>query len=150
MAGKIVGADGSLESAGGTVFSDRSAGLIGNGAWEVSAPWIDYARPVCWAPGIVAMATASIWNEVPLPEHVEGAAFLQELGGALWARSHPVHFRPDVVAVRVGTVGTTVPTPQRETVWNRVLDLRPDRPSDLTDGAWRYLLAHDDVDACLP
>jgi hypothetical protein len=32
--------------------------------------------------------------------------------------------------------------------WQRVLDLRPNRPDDLNDGAWRYLIAHDDVEAC--
>jgi len=29
-----------------------------------------------------------------------------------------------------------------------VLDLRPARPTELGDGAWRHLLARDDVEAC--
>jgi hypothetical protein len=50
--------------------------------------------------------------------------------------------------VRVAGNGAEASIPLRASSWQRVLDLRPARPRELSDGAWRYLLAHDDVEAC--
>lgn len=147
IAGKIVRADGRLEAAGGTVFFDRSVALIGESSADVRAPWHDYVRPVCWAPGLVA-AASSLWATVPGPEARSGRPFVREWCAAVWADGGSVVYQPTVAAVRVAGDGGEAPTPLDESSWQRVLDLRPKRPRELSDDAWRHLLAHDDVDAC--
>jgi Sulfotransferase family len=147
VAGKVLGPDGTLEAAGGTVFFDRSVGLIAGSAADVRAPWHDYVRPVCWAPGLVA-AASPLWAAVPGPGALEGRAYLREWCAALWSDRSGVVYHPDVVAVRVTGDGGEPSVPLEESAWQRVLDLRPARPPELGDGEWRYLLDRDDVEAC--
>jgi hypothetical protein len=147
VAGKVLRSDGRLESAGGTVFFDRSVALIAESSAHVRAPWHDYVRPVCWAPGLVA-ATAALWARVPAPAAQVGRAYLREWCAAAWAQGSSVVYHPDVAAVRVSGDGSEPATPLVSSAWQRVLDLRPPRPPELSDGVWRYLLAHDDVEAC--
>ena len=56
VAGRCSARDGHLRSAGGSVFFDRSVALVAGSSPQVRAPWHDYVRPVCWAPGLVAAA----------------------------------------------------------------------------------------------
>jgi hypothetical protein len=147
VAGKVLRADGRLESAGGTVFFDRSVALIGESSPDVRAPWHDYVRPVCWAPGLVA-ATPSLWAGAPGPPALDGRAYLREWCAVLWSHGAAVVYHPDVVAVRVDGDGGEPSVPMEASAWQRVLDLRPARPTGLGDDAWRYLLARDDVEAC--
>jgi hypothetical protein len=147
MAGKVLRRDGCLESAGGTVFFDRSVALIAGSSPHVRAPWHDYVRPVCCAPGVVAGATA-LWEKVPGPPDLEGRAYLREWCAAVWEQRGSVVYHPDVTAVRVHGDGGEPSIPLEGSAWQRVLDLRPARPPELSDGAWRYLLGHDDVEAC--
>jgi hypothetical protein len=145
--GKVLRADGCLESAGGIVFFDRSVALIAEGSSDVRAPWHEYARPVCWSPGLMA-ASASLLAAVPAPPDVTGRAFLREWCAAAWAHGATVVYQPSISAVRVTGDGGEPSTPVDSSAWQRVLDLRPARPTKLSDGAWRFLLAHDDVEAC--
>jgi hypothetical protein len=147
VAGKVLTPDGRIEAAGGIVFFDRSVALIAEASTEVRAPWHDYVRPVCWAPGLVAAAT-SLWAGVTGPDVLTGRPFLREWCAEVWARGGSVVYQPTVTAVRVAGNGTEASIPLQASSWQRVLDLRPARPSDLSDGAWRYVLAHDDVEAC--
>lgn len=147
VAGKVVRADGRLEGAGGTVFSDRSVALIAASSLDVRAAWHDYVRPVCWAPGIV-IASAALWDRVTGPPDLDGRAFLREWCGGVWAGGGSVVYQPAVAAVRVVGDGGEPSIPLHESTWQRVLDLRPARPGDLSDGAWRFLVARDDVEAC--
>jgi len=147
VAGKVLRSDGCLESAGGTVFFDRSVALVAGSSPHVRAPWHDYVRPVCWAPGLLATPTA-VWAGVPGPPELEGRAYLREWCAALWAQGGAVAYHPELAAVRVDGDGGEPSIPLDTSAWQRVLDLRPPRPRELSDGAWRYLLAHDDVEAC--
>jgi hypothetical protein len=147
IAGKVLTPDGRIEAAGGIVFFDRSVALIAEASTEVRAPWHDFVRPVCWAPGLVA-AAASLWAGVTGPAVLTGRPFLREWCAEVWARGGSVVYQPTVTAVRVAGNGTEASIPLQASSWQRVLDLRPARPGDLSDGAWRYLLAHDDVEAC--
>jgi Sulfotransferase family len=147
VAGKVLRRDGCLESAGGTVFFDRSVALIAGSSPHVQSPWHDYVRPVCWAPGLVA-AAAALWEKVPRPPDLEVRAYLREWCAAVWGQGGAVVYDPDVAAVRVDGDGGEPSIPLEASAWQRVLDLRPARPPDLSDGAWRYLLGHDDVEAC--
>jgi hypothetical protein len=147
VTGKVLRADGRLESAGGTVFFDRSVALIAASSPSVRAPWHEYTRPVCWAPGIVA-AAASLWGTVPGSPVLAGRAFIREWCAGLWSRGNAVVYHPDLAAVRVDGDGGEPSIPLEASAWQRVLDLRPGRPAELSDGTWRYLLAHDDVEAC--
>jgi hypothetical protein len=147
VAGKVLRADGTIEAAGGTVFFDRSVGLIAAASPDVRAPWHEYVRPVCWAPGLVA-AAAALWAAVPGPVALTGRPFLREWCAEVWARGYSVMYQPTVAAVRVAGDGGEPSVPLSESAWQRVLDLRPARPRELGDGAWRFVLAHDDVEAC--
>lgn len=147
IAAKVLRGDGRLEAAGGIVFFDRSVGLVANGSNDVSGPWHEYSRPVCWAPGLVA-ASRSLWQEVPVPAGVSGRVFVLEWCSELWAHGRGVEYHPTVTAVRAVGNGGEPSMPLATSRWQRVLDLRPPRPRDLSDGAWRYLLARDDVGAC--
>lgn len=146
VAGKVLRPDGRLESAGGTVFGDRSVGLVGRGSPDVRGPWHDYVRPVCWAPGLLAAAT-SLWSAVPAPTGPPTSAFGREWSAASWAAGFGVTYHPDLTAVRVAASADDGARPLGTTGWQRVLDLRPPRPRDLDDEAWRQLLATDDVEA---
>jgi hypothetical protein len=128
------------------VFLDRSVALIAGSSPRVRAPWHDYVRPVCWAPGLVA--AAGLWAKVPGPADIDDRAYLREWCAGVWAQGGSVVYRPDVVAVRVGRDSGEPSTPLEESAFQRVLDLRPARPPELSDGAWRYVLARDDVEAC--
>jgi hypothetical protein len=147
VTGKVLRADGRMESAGGTVFFDRSVALVVEGSDAVRAPWHDYARPVCWAPGFVA-ASAALWERVAGPEDAPVRTFVREWCAGVWAAGGSVVYDPALVAVRVAGRGGEASVPLPESAWQRVLDLRPRRPEHLGDGEWRYLLAHDDVEAC--
>lgn len=147
VTGKVVLPDGLLESAGGTVFFDRSVALIAAESPDVSAPWHDYVRPVCWAPGFVVASTA-LWTSTDLPDVRSERAMLREWCAAVWADGGSVVYRPHVASVRVVGNGREPSIPLEASAWQRVLDLRPPRPRDLNDGAWRYLLAREDVEAC--
>jgi hypothetical protein len=147
VAGKVLRGDGRLESAGATVFFDRSVGLIAASSPDVRGPWHDYVRPVCWAPGLVA-AAAGLWTGVEAPPGTEGRPFVREWCAAVWGHGGAVVYHPDITAVRVDGDGGEPSIPLETSTWQRVLDLRPARPPQLSDGAWRYLLARDDVEAC--
>ncbi|MET0903206.1 MAG: hypothetical protein ABWZ52_08195, partial [Acidimicrobiales bacterium] len=147
LTGKVLRSDGRLESAGGAVFFDRSVALIAEGSPDVRAPWHEYVRTVCWAPGLLA-AAAEVWRTVPAPPIVEGRPFLREWCANAWAHGTSVVYQPAVAAARVEGDGGEPTTPMLSSAWQRVLDLRPARPRELSDGAWRFLLAHDDVEAC--
>ena len=109
-----------------------------------SSAWLAAA-----AAGLVA-ASAAVWKAVPPPDADVGATFLREWCGALWASGRTVVYDPSIVAVRVDRSSDTDPATTEPSSWQRVLALRPDRPRELTDGVWRYLLAHDDVMRCRP
>jgi hypothetical protein len=147
VAGKVVRGDGCLESAGGTVFFDRSVGLIAGSSSHVRAPWHDYRRPVCWAPGLMA-AAAALFENVPGPPDVQGRAYLREWCAAVWERDGAIIYHPEVAAVRVEGDGGEPSIPLEASAWQRVLDLRPVRPNELNEHTWRYVLARDDVEAC--
>ena len=147
VAGKVLRADGRIEAAGGTVFFDRSTGLIANGSADVRAPWHEHVRAVCWAPGIVAASTA-LWQNATPPPHVTDRTFAREWCSEVWACGHRVLYHPGVAAVRVTGDGGEPSLPLEQSAWQRVLDLRPKRPAEFGDGVWRFLLAHDDVESC--
>ncbi len=140
--------DGSIPRAARCSRTDPSA-LIADGSEHPSAPWHDYRRAVCWAPGSGRRARAALGRRFG-PDGLGGRAFLREWCAGVWASGGSVDYQPTVAAVRVGGNGGEPSAPLRESAWQRVLDLRPSRPDELSDGVWRYLIAHDDVEACRP
>ena len=147
VTGKVLDGEGRIESAGGIVFADRSVGLIAARSLDVRAPWHEYLRPVCWGEGLLA-ASGALWSAVPMPGALEGRALIREWCAEVWATGHEVVYQPTVISVRVTGEGGEPSTPLVSSSWQRVLDLRPPRPVELGDGAWRHVLAHDDVEAC--
>jgi hypothetical protein len=129
------------------VFSDRSVALIASGSEDVRAPWHDYARPVCWGAGLVA-ASGARWKSTSVAPIGDLRTFLREWSAALWETGSTVLYEPAIASVRLTGDGGEPSLPLESTRWQRVLDLRPNRPAALGDGEWRYLLARDDVEAC--
>ena len=150
----VFGSDGHIDAAGGMVWRDGSASCIGRGSADVSGPWHRYRRPVCWGVGMVA-ATTERWAATPLPgtdvSDIEAAGVtddrrLTEWCGSVWADGGRVVHDPDVISVRLAGTAGDLPAPA-STTWRRVLSLRPGRPDTFSDGVWRHVLAHDDVEA---
>ena len=148
VAGKVLRADGRLDSAGGTVFFDRSVALIATGAEDPSAP---VARlPACSVLG----ARAGRGRRCPAgrrrPDRTMRSTGRSSGSGARPCGRAVVRSSTSRPSWRCGSTGdggeASAPLPASS--WQRVLDLRPQRPAHLGDGEWRYLLAHDDVEAC--
>ena len=140
-------ADGRLEAAGGTVFFDRSVACIAAGSPDVT-------RPVARIRASRVLGTGNAGRVGRARRRGVGAAastgrsFVREWCARVWAAGYEVAYHPEITTVRVQGDGSESAMPLRESSWQRVLDLRPQRPSELTDGAWRYLLAHEEVEAC--
>ena len=67
LSGKVIGADGALESAGGTVFADRSVALIGH-RLRRRARAVARLRPAgVLVAGLIAVIDASVWNATSHP-----------------------------------------------------------------------------------
>ena len=140
VAAKVLAADGTLDSAGGFVFDDGSTARIGSGSDEVRAPWHEFVRPVCFAPGLAAVR-GDRWNELT-PASLKPQGVL-DWCGAMWASDHAVRYEPRVVAVRVDG---GAPALRVEPSWGPGTSRRPRRPAELSEGVWRYLIAHDDLE----
>ena len=140
---KVIDDHGRIESAGGVVFSDGSVAGIAEGTLDVRAPWHEFTRPVCWGGGIVA-ASSAVWKDLPGFD----VSNLIPWCGEAWAAGHSVEYQSGAAVVRVEG------RPDRATTvggaWDTWLRQRPNRPSELGDGAWRYLLANDDVRSLAP
>jgi hypothetical protein len=140
VAVKVLDADGLLESAGTTVFSDGSAEGIGSGSIDVSAPWHEYARPVCGATGLIVARSEALRGISGDPES------LVDLSGQLWAAGERILYQPDAWAVRALSTNRSEPPQRPLTAWSDVLESRPRRPERLNTASWRWLLAHDDLE----
>jgi len=140
---KVLDDHGRIESAGGTVFADGSVARVGEGTLDVRAPWHEFTRPVCWGGGIVA-ATAEVWAAVPEFD-VDG---LVDWCGGVWESGRRIEYRSGATVVRVAD-RPLLPT-LAGGVWSSHLRVRPARPEKLGNGAWRYLLANDDILSLLP
>ena len=148
ITGKVLRADGRLDSAGGTVFFDRSVALDRRGHRRRARRRGTTTCGRCAGPpGLVAASGDAVGRGRP-PDGPTGRAFVREWCAAVWARGGSVVYQPDLTAVRVDGQRRRAVDPAAGVGWQRVLDLRPRVPIDLGDGEWRYLLAHDDVEAC--
>jgi hypothetical protein len=141
---KLLAADGSLEAAGSTVFADGSIEGVAAGCREVAAPWHEYVRPVCAAEGLLAVRCSAAREAASKP-----ADSFVALSAGLWQAGYQVRYQPDAWAVRAldGDSGRAEAAEGIE-AWAPTLTARPDRPVPLDTGAWRAVLAQDDVEAC--
>ena len=147
VTGKVLRSDGRLDAVGGTVFNDGSTALIGAGSVDVNGPWHEFRRPVCIAVGIVA-ATAGVWSAVGPLAGPGDAESVREWCGTAWTSGRPVIYEPAVRVVRLTDGGALDAAVPASSPWARLSALRPARPPEFSDGAWRYVMAHDDVEAC--
>lgn len=133
---KVIGPDGRLVSAGGTVFADGETSGIAAGSLEVRAPWHEFVRPVCWGRGMVAVAgdrwDADRWS-------ASGGSFV-EFCGAAWQAGLGVAYQPRAVVVAIDDAAPDTPATG---YWADRATTRPRRPQSLADGAWRYLIANE-------
>ena len=115
---------------------------------DVRAPVARYVRPVCWARG--SSPPRAPLSAVPAPPATStGRAFLREWCAARLGHGGSVVYQPD----GRGRAGRRRRRRAVDPRWSRRLaaGARPapaPGPTELGDGAWRYLLAHDDVEAC--
>ncbi len=140
---KLLAADGSLEAAGSVVFSDGSIEGVAAGCREVAAPWHEYVRPACAAEGLLAVRSAAA-REVA--SNASGS--LVALSAGLWEAGYELRYQPDAWAVRALDRDPEASAANGTEAWSSTLAVRPDRPTALDSGAWRALLAQDDVRSC--
>jgi hypothetical protein len=145
VAVKMFARDGSLESAGSTVFADGSYADVGARSFDVAAPWHEYVRDACWGPGFMLYRKDAVKEAVkdPVTEHsLDGAQ--PHWAEAVWTAGYRVVYEPGAAAVRTnlsegdGEFETTLS-------WRSHLRKRPPRPPVLDDMAWRNVLAIDDI-----
>ena len=115
---------------------------------DVRAPWHDYVRPVCWAPGLVAAAA-------PPLDRCAGASGSRRGGPTCGSGAPPSGRRAARSSTtptwpRCGSPATAASrrSPSRRPPGSGSSTCAPAGRRELSDGAWRYLLAHDDVEAC--
>ena len=111
VAGKVLRADGRLESAGGTVFFDRSVALIAEGSPDVRGPWHEFTRPGLLGPGPPRRQRRALRRRCRRRPTSTGRAFLREWCAAAWAHGASVVYQPTVAAVRVAGDGGEPSTP---------------------------------------
>jgi hypothetical protein len=138
----LLDASGGLEAAGAVVFDDASWAGVGRGSPHVSAPWHNFVRPTCAAPGMAVvrgdLAAAAGGYRSPLA-----------WAATLWQAGQRVLYQPEVWAVRAqGASTAALLDAQAAEAWAPVLASRPERPEPLDDRAWRGLIARDDIEAC--
>jgi hypothetical protein len=138
VAVKLFRADGSLEAAGGAAFADGSVEGIAGGA-AAAAPWHEFVRPVDAAVGLIVLRSAAVRQSAAAED--AGAFDLTSLSARLLSGGWGLRYQPDSAAVRVLARAAA-----QAAVWPRA-DGRPPRPAELGDGAWRRLLAGDQVGA---
>ncbi len=134
---KVIDDHGQVEAAGGIVFADGSVAGIAAGTVDVRAPWHEFDRPTCWGSGLFG-ATAATWRDLPGLDAADPVAWC----GAVWASGRTVDYCPAAAVVRVAAGPVLGPAGD---AWAPVLATRPHRPTEFSDGAWRHLLANDDV-----
>jgi hypothetical protein len=147
VAVKLFAAGGALEAAGGTVFANGSCTGIAGGSHKVAAPWHDFVRETCWAPGVVFLTAAALEKigDAAPPPAARHAVWAAEL----WAAGLRVVYQPEAAAVRAlpaAPVGARARSAIRD-AWGPALDARPDVPESFMAPAWSELLARDDVEA---
>jgi hypothetical protein len=141
VAVKLFAADGSLEGAGATLFSDGSHCGTARGSPDVDAPWHDFARPTCWGLGL------SFFRKRIVLDMLEGAEPVthESWAAASWSQRAQVLYQPAAAAVR-----SLAPGPEHgvSALWSNRLASRPRRPAALSESAWRDLIVGDDVPKC--
>jgi Sulfotransferase family len=146
VAAKLLASDGAIEAAGTIVFSDGSWTGIAAGSHEIVAPWHEYVRESCGTAGLVFLTAAAV-------EALAAGGKGPDVGsptswaGELWAAGLRVVYQPDAAAVRAeGAPDTSASVAARVAeAWAPVSHGRPIRPAVLDEGAWRSLLAHEQV-----
>lgn len=133
---KVLDPHGRVESAGGMIFADSSGAGIAAGTFEVRAPWHEYVRPAAWGAGMLAAR-----SELVADLDLAAGDGLAEWCLRAWSGGAQVTYRPRAGVVRVEG---SAPTASMSEEWAPMLAGRPQRPAELSDGAWRYLIANDD------
>jgi hypothetical protein len=148
VAAKLLAADGSIEAAGTIVFVDGSWAGIAEGFHQVGAPWHEYVREVCGGAGLVFL-TADALDKLGAEDPGAPPRPPTAWAGALWAAGLRVLYQPDAAAVRAaGAPDTSASANARVAkAWAPALQARPARPDPLDEGAWRALLAGEQVEA---
>jgi hypothetical protein len=138
---KILGANGSLEAAGTTLFADGSYAGVGSGSFDVAAAWHEYVRETCWGPGLMLYRVDAVKEMVQAGLSPRAQPLWAE---RVWAAGYRVLYQPAAAAVRA-VPSAAVGANEAVASWSSHLRGRPQRPPVLDEMAWRELLAMDDV-----
>jgi hypothetical protein len=142
LAVRLLDASGALEAAGAVVFDDASWAGVGAGSPHVSAPWHDFVRSTCAAPGMAVLRGE-------LTAIVDCGTSAPAWAAAMWQHGHRILYQPEIWAVRAHGAGIAPRlAPEAATTWAPVQDARPARREPLDDRAWYQVLARDDIEAC--
>lgn len=152
---KLILPDGSLQEAGGVVFSDGSAANFGRGETDLEAPLFNYVRAVDYSSG-ACLATKRVlflglggFDPRYEPAYYEDVDY----GFQLRLRGCCVYFQPECLVVHAegGTSGTdpTKDAKRYQVVnqakfvekWRDALQSQPTPPDDFDLGTWHRLAA---------
>ncbi len=142
VAPKLFNADGTLEAAGVTIYSDGSSAGIANGSSNETAAWHEYLRDTCAGAGLLFVSPQAL--VAAQTRGFSPAAHPAEWAAVVWASGQRVVYQPESEAVRVATFDqASVPAASE---WAPTLRGRPERSEHLLEESyWRHLLATDDV-----
>jgi GT2 family glycosyltransferase/glycosyltransferase involved in cell wall biosynthesis len=154
VGGKLLYPDGTLQEAGGVIFSDASGCNFGRGDRQPSAPLYSFVREVDYCSGALLAMRRAVFDELGGFDTRFSPAYYEDtdLCFRLREKGYRVYFQPEsaVVHVEGGTAGTNLhagakryQVVNREKFterWEEALRLQPSPPARLDDAA-RYALS---------
>ena len=103
VGGKLLFEDGTLQEAGGVVFSDGSAAKVGYFDPDVEAPLYQHVRETDYVSGAFLMTPRELFNEIGGLDPLYGFGYYDDddYCFAVWASGRRVYYQPESVIVHV-------------------------------------------------
>jgi hypothetical protein len=140
VAVKLLGPSGALDGAGAMVFADGSVMGVGDGSFDVDAPWHQYVRETCWGLGLMLFRADAVRDLLCLNPRPGAQASWSE---HVWRSGSRVLYQPAAAAVRA--VRDRQHLKEGAEAWSAQLGRRPRRPAQFDRTTWHSLLAAEDL-----
>lgn len=157
VGGKLILTDGSLQEAGGVIFSDGSAANFGRGDRDLDAPLYNYVRAVDYSSGACLATKRSLFLELGGFDSRYAPAYYEDVDYCFQLRAHGyrVYYQPDCAIIHFegGTAGTDLGSGVKRyqiinqnkffNKWRDMLASQPPRPRDFNLATWQMLALHE-------
>lgn len=157
VGGKLILTDGSLQEAGGVIFSDGSAANFGRGDRDLDAPLYNFVRPVDYSSGACLATKRSLFLELGGFDSRYAPAYYEDVDYCFQLRAHGyrVYYQPDCAIIHFegGTAGTDLGSGVKRyqiinqnkffNKWRDLLASQPPRPRDFNLATWQMLALHE-------